>query len=266
MDRPPPIIVNRLELGIERRSVLAFLDYPTGHAPPPRIERLLGEMLVEARALVRARGCAVLLAPAEAGEIGLEPREARALGLGLCTAGPEIEARVSELSRAGDVTRAVLLDAAGSAAAEEAADRLSMLLAGTKGRDPGTDAPTEADTAACRVATAACRVATPASLVATAACRLSPGYGEWRLDWQPQIFARLPHQALGVALSPACLMVPRKSVSFAMWLGARGRIGPEVYGCSRCRLGHCRYRRARNAPSAVTGATRRTITEEILHG
>jgi hypothetical protein len=230
VSRSEPTIVGHIDLAIERDSVLAFLDYPRGHAPPARIEQLLAEILPEARALGHARGAFLQLAPERAREVGLEPREAAALGLGLCTAGPEIEARVAELSRAGEITRAVLLDAAGSAAAEEATDRLSAMLVGSAG-------PSE-PLGAASIALAA------GEPPASAACRLSPGYGRWPLQCQPQLFARLPHQALGMALTDACLMVPRKSVSFAMWLGARGRLASGVHGCRRCGLEHCRYRRA----------------------
>jgi hypothetical protein len=238
VDQTEPVIVSRLELRIERTSVVRFLDYPSSHSPPARIERLLAEILPEGRALAHARGAFVRVAPEQASAIGLAPHDAAALGLGLVTAGREIEARVGELAAAGELTRAVLLDAVGSAAAEEAADRLSALLVGAVPN--AQPLPTSTGGAA-------------DAPVPSVSCRLSPGYGDWPLESQPRLFARLPHEALGVSLTPACLMVPRKSVSFAMWLGARGRIAPDVGGCSRCRLEHCRYRRARTGWNRKAG-------------
>ena len=114
------------------------------------------------------------------------------------------------------MTRALLLDAAGSAAAEEAADRLGAVIAGDSSRDDP-------------------RVT----------CRLSPGFGRWTLDNQPSLFGLLPHTDLGVHLEPSMMMVPRKSISFAMWLGARERPAAGLTGCDSCTLQHCRYRRAR---------------------
>ena len=238
VEQAEPVTVNRLELRIERTSVLGFLDYPVGRPPPARIEQLLAEMLPTGRALAQARGAFVRVAPEQASTIGLAPLDAAALGVGLVTAGAEIEARVSELAAAGELTRAVLLDAVGSAAAEEAADRLSALLVGA-----GPDAQ--------RMAMGS--DGSDDGSVPSVSCRLSPGYGDWPLEHQPELFALLPHQALGIALTPSCLMVPRKSVSFAMWLGARGRIAPEVRGCGRCRLEHCRYRRSRTGWNRKAG-------------
>jgi len=76
-------------------------------------------------------------------------------------------------------------------------------------------------------------------------CRLSPGYGRWSLQSQPSLFALLPHAELGIELLPSMLMVPRKSISFAMWLGATVRPTTGLAGCPSCGLERCRYRHAR---------------------
>ena len=62
-------------------------------------------------------------------------------------------------------------------------------------------------------------------------------------DAQRQLFSRLPAREVGVKLQPSLLMVPRKSISFAMWLGAEARPVAGLSGCARCHLEHCRYRR-----------------------
>jgi len=210
-----------LHVALPRTGVLCFLDYPEGHEPPERIELLLAEVLPEARALIAPRGSWVELPVAEAAEVGLDPLDADALVIGLVTAGPALEARVQELLDAGAMTRALLLDAAGSAAAEEAADRLGVHITGGEAR-PAPDKLT---------------------------CRLSPGYGRWPLTSQTALFDRLPHADLGVTLTPSLMMVPRKSISFAMWLGARERPAAGLAGCATCTLAHCRYRHARRQPT-----------------
>ena len=224
-------------LSVARADVLHFLGYPAGHEPRPRIADLLEECLAEARGLVRGRGVWQPLAPHEAPAVGLEPIAASGLVIGLVTAGAAIVAAASERMARGDATGALLLDACGSAAAEEAADRISAAIvaavsggvasAGTAGNGTGA-APT---------------ASVDAGRAATVSCRISPGYGGWRLAAQEALFARLPHRAIGVHLEHSLLMVPRKSVSFAMWLGADARPLAGLSGCARCELESCRYRR-----------------------
>lgn len=203
-----------LTVAIDRDEVIRLLGYPEGHPLPGRLATLLDETLAAARGLVRGRGAFVRLEPARAAEVGLRPVSAAELIVGLVTVGEEIEAAAAAASRGGEPTRALLLDSAGSAAVEEAADRIGALVVGGSA--------------------AADRRAVP--------CRFSPGYGEWSLQDQPRLFALVPHAALGVSLLPSMMMVPRKSVSFAMWLGAAEGATPRR-GCARCPMDHCRYRR-----------------------
>jgi hypothetical protein len=203
-----------LPLTIEREEVLHFLGYPAGERAPERIEALLARTLAEARRLARARGVYASLAVERAGEVGLERIDATGLVIGMVTAGDGIERRAADAMDRGAATEALLLDAAGSAAAEEAADRLGAIISGDENARPR-----------------------PVS------CRVSPGYAHWPLASQTALFERLPHEAIGVTLLPSMLMVPRKSISFAMWLGADARPIAGLAGCARCRLEHCRYRR-----------------------
>lgn len=227
-------------LAVARPEVLHFLGYPDGEEPRPRIADLLDECLAEARGLVRGRGVWTTLDPYEAPAIGLEPIAASGLVIGLVTAGPAIVAAASARLERGDATGALLLDACGSAAAEEAADRISAaIVAALSASAVGAATPAAAAVAA---------VAKEGSdmdggRAAAVSCRISPGYGNWQLDSQAALFARLPHRAIGVRLEHSLLMVPRKSVSFAMWLGADARPLAGLSGCARCELATCRYRR-----------------------
>jgi hypothetical protein len=210
-----------LPVTIERDEVEHFLGYPEGRKPFGRIAGLLGDMIREARRLARPRGTYEMLPVARAAELGLEPIDARRLVVGLVTIGDGIESRATELLRAGAVTEGLLLDAAGSAAVEEAADRLGALIAGD-GRSDATGR---------------------ASRARRLSCRVSPGYGKWSIASQRALFELLPHEAVGVELMPTMLMTPRKSISFAMWLGADARPIAGLSGCARCGLEHCRYKR-----------------------
>lgn len=205
-----------LPLAIPRRDLLHFLGYPEGRFPARGIDERLEELLVEARRLAAGRGAYRLLERDAAGDLGLEPIPEARLVIGLVSAGSAIEKRAGVYMESGDPVAALVMDAAGSAAAEEAADRLGALIAGE---------PFDGETAA------------------ALSCRVSPGYGGWKLDAQTALFARLPHATLGVELTPSMLMLPRKSVSFAMWLGADARPVAGLSGCSRCELETCRYRK-----------------------
>lgn len=206
-----------LSVPLRREEVLRFLGYPEDKRPTDRIEPLLDAVIEEARGLISPRGVFRAHAVARSREVMLEPIEARALVIGLVTIGGAVEQRARELVERGDATRGLLMDAAGSAAVEEAADRLSAVIA-AEGR--------------------------PSSVHVGVSCRISPGYGAWPIHAQQHLFAALPHAELGVSLLPTMLMSPQKSISFALWLGTDGRPLAGLSGCARCELENCRYRRA----------------------
>jgi hypothetical protein len=210
-----------LPVNIARGEVLHFLGYPEGLRPADRVERLMDDAILEARVLVAPRGLFARFSVERSSELDLEPIEASGLVVGLVTIGPSLDRRVDELVSSGEPTRALLIDAAGSAAVEEAADRLGAIIG-----DDGA-------------------VAASASPVAHVSCRVSPGYGSWSILAQQSLFEALPHQRIGVSLLPTLLMTPRKSISFAMWLGADRRPLAGLAGCARCGLAECRYRRVK---------------------
>lgn len=228
-------------LSLPRADVLHFLGYPPGREPQPRVAALLDECLAEARGLVQGRGVWTTLPAEEAAEVGLVPIPASGLVIGLVTAGAAIVAAASARMLAGDATAALVLDACGSAAAEEAADRISAaIIASLGGIAEGSGPATPEKSAEEEVPGRAAAIS----------CRISPGYGKWPLASQPALFARLSHREIGVQLEYSLLMVPRKSISFAMWLGADARPLAGLSGCARCELESCRYRRS---PRAAEG-------------
>jgi hypothetical protein len=80
-----------------------------------------------------------------------------------------------------------------------------------------------------------------ASLGLAATPPISPGLDGWPLDaGQRFIFSRLDAAAIGIALTPAWAMVPQKSMSFVIGLGAGVAAGTACALCSMAR--RCRYR------------------------
>jgi Vitamin B12 dependent methionine synthase, activation domain len=200
-----------LTVPLRREGVLHFLGYRGRGVPRPRTEDALGPVLDEARALISPRGLFRIEASKCAVALGLKSRLGLELALGLVTIGFPLERRVTDLLASGETTRALLLDAAGSAAAEEAADELERCI--HTRRVPR---------------------------------RFSPGYGAWPLTAQRALFELLPHEEIEVQLLPSCLMAPRKSVSFAVWLGPENEADiPEecrAGRCETCDMTTCPYR------------------------
>ena len=181
-----------------------LLGYPPGREPAARVARRIQELRERARSLVHPRGATLYLSPERAPEVGLEVRGAAGLVVGLVTIGEELEAEARKLMEQGDTTAALVLDAIGSAAVEEAVDGFAgALCAGY--------------------------------------ARLVPGCGGWPLSAQRALFARLPAVELGVELSEALMMKPRKSVSFASWLVPGNSYVSNP--CEACDLEGCLHRR-----------------------
>lgn len=100
------------------------------------------------------------------------------------TIGLELDRRVSELSRAGDVTRAFLLNAYGSEAAEALLEALNREIARNE-----------------------------EARGMTTTKRYSPGYGDWPITAQRELLGHLNAERIGIHLTETCLMIPEKSVS-----------------------------------------------------
>jgi hypothetical protein len=139
---------------------------------------------------------------------------ATALVLALCTIGPLLEERVTEYSASGKLSRGLILDLAGSVLAEAACDYVNQEI---------------------------CSEASRLSLFP--ACRTSPGYGKWRIEEQEVIFRLLPGSSIGVTLTSSFMMIPRKSVSFAVSFLEERPSGEPSSPCSHCNRQDCEFRR-----------------------
>jgi len=146
-------------------------------------------------------------------------RNADRLAAVVCTIGPALEERVSQLSTQGASTAALMLDGIGSMAAESVADQVNRRI---------------------------CRDAAHRGL--RVGPRLSPGYGAWPIEDQKAIFAMVPAQRIAVHLNDQGMMIPMKSVSFCVGLGRDISEDGGTDPCRYCNLKTCRYRRQPQAP------------------
>lgn len=137
------------------------------------------------------------------------PLVARALAgatevaLAVCTIGPALEERSRAQFAAGDSLPALALDGAANAAV---------------GAVSGT------------VLTRICDEASAQGLAT--GMRASPGQEGWPIQQQRVLFGLVPAGEIGVRLTDTCLMLPRKSVSFAIGLGPQMR--PDAVTCDFC--------------------------------
>jgi hypothetical protein len=209
-------VVVALEVQVRRGEVLRYLGYPPGRSPSARVTARLEALLASATSLLRPRGAYVLSGRADALRVGV-PRPTERVAFAICTIGPTLEEEQARLSRDGDALGAMILDAIGSAAAEAAADRLHARIC--------------AEVQAERL---------------KASMRISPGYGRWDVARQTELLARLPTATLGVRLTSGSMMIPRKSVSFAV-LTAEPSDKTSPARCAACDRNDCPYRRSEPA-------------------
>lgn len=209
---PSPALANR------------YMGYPCVAARSPGINRRFESLWLEALSLIEPRGSFRIL-PATGGRDLSFPGQADALGIGLCTLGPGLEARIQERTVQGDLVAALILDAIGSAAAEAAADSLEETVA-ARGSARGLHGLE----------------------------RWSPGYGGWPVRHQVELFERMSPANLGVRLTDHQMMIPRKSVSFVVPFSreapARARRRDR---CARCSLASCAYRRGPSPEKEIAG-------------
>lgn len=148
------------------------------------------------------------------------------LGLAVCTIGEAIEQRIEFLFAEREFPVAYMLDSLGSVAAEALAEGVLRQL--------------------CAERLALGFKVTP---------RESPGYLGWPIEEQRTVFALLPTATIGVGLNPYCIMIPRKSISFAVGIGPEAKMGSTFSPCQSCDMRNCAYRRAPRGQTPVPAWT-----------
>jgi hypothetical protein len=130
-----------------------------------------------------------------------------------CTIGAAIDPLIDTLFKAGEFTRALALDAIGSAAVEYAVDTLNQYLHAAAYRQQY-------------------------SLVS----RFSPGYGGWDLTIQKELVALAGGTAIGIKVTDASLLIPRKSVSGIIgWVPGLDKMQQGMTSpCTLCQIPKCK--------------------------
>ncbi|MFX0206148.1 MAG: vitamin B12 dependent-methionine synthase activation domain-containing protein [Candidatus Hodarchaeota archaeon] len=140
--------------------------------------------------------------------------ESEKVALAICTIGHSLPNKVKKLMKEGYLSRGVILDAIGSACAEFVAELVNKRV-NQEAKD----------------------------LSLQYSERYSPGYCEWALSNQKLFFNLLPAEEINVKLTESYLMIPVKSVSFAINLGAHIAESRWENRCNYCENEDCSYRR-----------------------
>ncbi len=209
-----PVILERFKIDIDRIEMARLLGSSKGvmarHGA--RVRREVDEAVLAALDLIEPKGIYKVTAGRDLpGSTIFERLEKVAFCV--CTIGEKLERMVTQLADSGELVKAVVLDSAGSVAAEAVAgymdDRIKEEAAGEGLKT---------------------------------SCRASPGYGNWDIGEQRAIFELLPAERIGVSLSESGMMIPRKSVSFAIDISKNPARLRSENSCRNCDIESCRYR------------------------
>lgn len=129
------------------------------------------------------------------------------------TVGGAIEEASDQAFKRGEYTLGLFLDAAATALVEQAADALCLMLTGEL-KKKGLQLTT----------------------------RFSPGYGDWALEEQSAVAPLAPVEAIGVQLTAAKILQPRKSITAVSGI-VTAVTGASISGCAACSQKNCPMRR-----------------------
>jgi len=193
----------------EVSGLLGYNDRPI----PERVQAVLEE--IEARATPLLEPACTILRPG-ADVLSRSPFLQHLDDAVLClvTIGDGVESAMDAYDRAGEIGRALMMNVFGSAAAEATADVANAIIREDVARE---------------------------GLRCTR--RFSPGYGGWDISEQRWLLPALDGTSLGVSLTEGCMMVPRKSITFAVNVGENPAEMRDDNACDGCELINCKYRR-----------------------
>lgn len=136
------------------------------------------------------------------------------IALFLCTAGQRFTGLSHTYQQNGDFLEAFVVESIGSATVESAMDKVQQYLE-EEMMERGKKITN----------------------------RYSPGYCEWALSGQRDLFAYIGEHPTGITINESSLMQPIKSVSGIIGIGDEVRKRP--YGCAICNSSSCVYRNIR---------------------
>lgn len=207
-------------------EIYRYLGYPRSAAPAQRVAEQIAQALAAAWPSLRPRGGYAVYEVADrtayslqlngstiSGNIGEYLEQAGRVAVFAVTVGEEISQLSEAAAKKGDVFAAWAMDAAGSWAAEAAADALMLRIRGhlREGEE--------------------------------LTLRYSPGYCGMEIGQQSKLFELVQADAVGVTLMPSMLMRPLKSISGLVGLAPQEAVSRYRSPCDLCARKGCPTRR-----------------------
>ena len=220
-------VSNQASIEIDKHLVLQNIGYASGRKPSARVASVLDEYIENANQLIepsysyiikdieRVRSSCVFID----GSIVLRSqvitkmlKECSKIAIFVATIGSHLEETVIRLTEDGLVLQSAILDSIGSVSTEKVADQVQNEIK---------------------------KVAEAEELCTSR--RFSPGYCDWTIRQQKEIFRALDGNTAGIHLTRECLMLPRKSMSGIIGIGP---CNMENYNaCKTCKKPDCQGRR-----------------------
>lgn len=207
-------------------EIYRYLGYPPEAAPAPRIAEQIAGIIAEALKCLHPRGVYALYKVSSrtahslkladttiSGNIGEYLEAAGRVAVFAVTAGEEISHLAETAAKNGDAFSSLVMDAAGSWAAEAAADALMLRV--RQHLHPGEEL----------------------------TLRYSPGYCGMELGEQRKLFQLVQADLVGVTLMPSMLMHPLKSISGLVGLAPIEAVSRYHSPCDLCPRTGCPMRR-----------------------
>ena len=192
-----------------------------------KLEKIINEKIFQAHSLINPKAVYVIKEVKEAGKEDIffsdksqiklklfnqSISHIKKTAIALCTLGKAVDEKIVELNNEGSSTEAFILDIIGSVAVEEIANKINFLI---------------------------CQQTEKYGLQASH--RFSPGYGNFNLIEQENIFKIINAEKIGVSLTKSYMMIPKKSISFCIYLGKMKKDSRNQ--CTICGLKDCNFRK-----------------------
>jgi len=219
------IIQKGIKIGIDKVDIHGYLGYEREQCPQPKVLSLVDSQIRKAYGLIKPVAYYTLKPITSVGNSRISvdgllftSRKLARMFSGcsqaaifVVTIGEALEKEVAQLTKEGLILKASVLDAVGSVAVEKVADWFDSML--------GSLAAANGD---------------------KVSWRYSPGYCDWDITQQKELFRGLDGKPTEVNLTDTCLMVPRKSISGIMAMGKSCNI---FSACRFCNKKSCPNRR-----------------------
>lgn len=180
-----PVFLKHFDLHVPDRRIYFRIGYKSPKQEiPDNIKNLVQELRRVQRQLVQPRAVYRILDYRETNQHSIFAGSEKT-ALCLCTIGSKLEQQSQKWMQENEILKGFILDSFGSEAAEVLAQQCDAVIVD---------------------------IALKMNLWPSK--RFSPGYGQWDISQQQYVFDVLPADEIGVRLSDAHMMIPRKSVSF----------------------------------------------------